>query len=108
MKFLKEIENINHSKLYERNEILWKEFHEICQCLHEISLKVQTQELKFRGSEVSLDFNLKKCNFEWQKIANKSMDQNGPLDSMFLFEDREYEKLLMTNQVSINSHIFEN
>lgn len=95
-------------KLYERNEILWKEFHEICQCLHEISLKVQTQELKFRGSEVSLDFNLKKCNFEWQKIANESMDQNGPLDSMFLFEDREYEKLLMTNQVSINSHIFEN
>ena len=31
-----------------------------------------------------------------------------PLNSMFLFEDKSYEKLWMTNQIHSNAHIFEN
>ena len=31
-----------------------------------------------------------------------------PQDSTFLFEDKTYQKLWMTNQVSFNAHMFEN
>lgn len=34
--------------------------------------------------------------------------ENTPLDWMFLFQDKEYEKLCLSNQVSINSIIFAN
>ena len=34
--------------------------------------------------------------------------ENTPLDSMFLFQDKEYEKLCLLNQVSIYSIIFAN
>ena len=65
---------------------LRKEFHEISQCLQEISPNGQTQELKLRRHELSHTFNLEKCNFEWQKIVNDSMGINNPLDSIFLIQ----------------------
>ena len=41
------------------------------------------------------------------KVFSKWLVQK-PLNSIFLFEDKSYEKLWMTNQISFNAHIFEN
>jgi hypothetical protein len=41
------------------------------------------------------------------KVFSKWLVQK-PLNLMFLFEDKSYEKLWMTNQISSNAHTFEN
>jgi hypothetical protein len=41
------------------------------------------------------------------KVFSKWLVQK-PLNSMFLFEDKSYEKLWMTDEISSNAHIFEN
>jgi hypothetical protein len=66
-----------------------------------------TQEIKLGRQELSYDFILGEYNLEWQKYANESMGKKDPPISMFLFKDKGYEELWMSNQIFIHSYVFE-
>jgi hypothetical protein len=56
---------------------------------------------------MSYDFILGDDDLKWQGNANESMGKKDPPISMFLFKDKGYEELWMSNQIFIYSYVFE-